>query len=160
MKTIQLKQDSRHFLIKSYRKLPQLKEEILELSNTTSVKPQMSILGKLGQDWVLNNKQTKLAQIELTYYLNGVLEAKSDFAIFCNPEIGTLFITGFLLPQFLLNMNGTLLGEMSSGPYGILRGLGITENKAAKYLKDLNEKGFLLILRVYDHEFKIIKELL
>jgi hypothetical protein len=160
MKTIHLKQEQRRFLIKSYRNLEQLKEVILELSNTTSVKPNMSVLGKLGQYCVVNNKETQLVKTELKHYFKGVLGAKTNFAIFCNPEIGTLFITGSLVSQFLNDMNGTVLGEMPSGPYGILRGLGITENNASKYLKDLNEKCFLLILRGYDQELKIIEELL
>ena len=160
MKTLHYKQDSRHFLIKSYRNLPQLKEAILELSNATSVKPNISVLGKLGSDCIVKNKQTKLAKTELKRIFKGVLGAKTDFAIFCNPEIGTLFITGSLVSQFLNDMNGTVLGEIPSGPYGILRGLGITENNASKYLKDLNKKSFLLILRGYDDELNIIEELL
>ena len=160
METIQLKQDSRHFLIKSYQKLPQLKEAILELRTTTSVKPHMSVLGKLGQDFVVKNKQTKLAKKELKRYFKGVMGAKTDLAIFCNPELGSLFITGSLVSQFLNDMNGTVLGEIPAGPYGIIRGLGINENNSSKYLKDLNQEYFLLIVRGYDHELKIIESLL
>ena len=97
---------------------------------------------------------------DLKEYWKGSLGDSSEFALFCNPEIGTLFIAGSLVSQFIHDMDGKMLGEMTSGPYGILRGLGITKKDSALFLKALNDGSLLLILRAYDYELKRMEALL
>ncbi|WP_291871701.1 hypothetical protein [Maribacter sp.] len=154
------KQKQKLFFIKSYQYLWQLEEVIQEICKNATPQLQLSVLGKLTQDCISNNKESIKDEKKLKNYWKGSLGATSDFGLFCNPEIGTLFIVGDLTHQFLHDMDGKPLGEMSSGSYGILRGLGISENNASMYIKDLNKDCFLLILRSYDFELDIMQELI
>ena len=79
------------------------------------------------QDCVLEDDKTLKTKKELQEFWRSYLGPTSEFGLFCNPDIGTLFIAGSLASQFSHDMYGKTLGEMHCGPYGILRGLGITE---------------------------------
>lgn len=120
----------------------------------------MSLLGKLAQTCALNEDKLLEARKELNHFWKGVTGLRSDLKFFCNPEMGTLFIIGAVATQFLHNMGGKALGEIASGPYGILRGLGIDEGHVCSCLKDLNEKCYLLILRGYEHELMALEALI
>lgn len=111
------------------------------------------------QDCVLEGDDTLTIQKELREFWKSCLGPTSEFGLFCNPDIGMLFIAGSLVSQFLHDMDGKTLGEMHSVPYGILRGLGITEKNASKYLKELNESYFLLLIRGYDYELDTMESL-
>ncbi|MFT6796850.1 MAG: hypothetical protein ACJART_001996 [Maribacter sp.] len=152
--------EQKHFSIKSYQQLGQLEEVIQEIRKHTIVQLELSVLGKTAHGCVSHDKETEKAQKELKHYWEDSLGPTSDFGLFCNPELGTLFIAGSLASQFLNNMDGKALGEIRSGPYGILRGLGIAEKDATNYIKDLNEGYFLLILRGYNYELDIMEEVL
>ncbi|MFT5737432.1 MAG: hypothetical protein ACI9SG_001781 [Maribacter sp.] len=154
------KQEQKHFSIKSFQQLWQLEEAIQELPKHTIAQLELSVLGKTAHGCVSNDKETQKAQKELKHYWKRSLGPTLNFGIFCNPELGTLFIVGSLASQFLNDMDGKALGEMRSGPYGILRGLGIPEKDATSCIKDLNEAYFLLILRGYDYELDSKEELL
>ncbi len=160
MRTRTKEQEQKHFYIKSCQQLWQLEEAIQEIRKHAITQLQLSVLGKPVKDCVSNNKESLKAQKELKHYWKDSLGPTSDFGLFCNPGLGTLFIAGSLASQFLNDMDGKALGEMRSGPYGILRGLGIAEKNATSYIKDLNEAYFLLILRGYDYELDIMEELL
>ena len=71
--------------------------------------------------------------------LEKAVGAKDRFRVFFNREIGTVFIAGPLSELFLYDVDGKKLGELSSRPYGILRGLGIDETDAVAYIRKLNE---------------------
>lgn len=146
----------KHFLIHSYQHLWQLEEAIQEINKKGTTQLQLSVLGKLTNDCISNHKEALKAKAELKRYWKGTLGIASDFGLFCNPEIGTLFIAGTLVSQFLSNLNGKALGEMASGPYGILRGLGISKNSAATFIEALNERHYLLIIRGYGFDLKKI----
>ncbi|TDS16837.1 hypothetical protein DFQ03_1325 [Maribacter caenipelagi] len=161
MKAIRLKQKQQIFSIKSYQKLWQLKTAIHQLNILNANNLQLSVLGKLNQNAVLKSSQNEQANTELNQNLKTIFGVKTDFATFNNPEIGTLFITGTVVPHFLQDMYGSKqLGEFPSGPYGILRGLGFTEKIASSCLQDLYNNYFLLILRSYEQELKFVDELL
>ena len=146
------KQEQKHFSIKSYQYLWQLEDAIKQIHTNALEQLQLSVLGQFGQECIANNKEIIKSRKALKGYWKGFLGANSHFGLFCNPEIGTLFIAGALVPQFLNDMDGKALGEITSGPYGILRGLGIEENKATGYLKTLNNGHFLMLIRGYDYE--------
>lgn len=138
----------------------QLEKAIQAIQEYDITQLQLSVLGKLGDDCIANDKQLKTAKKDLKEYWKGSLGSTSDFGLFCNPEIGTLFIAGYLASQFLHEISGKTLGEMTSGPYGILRGIGIAEKDSFTFLKALNEHAFLLILRGYDDELDRAEALL
>jgi hypothetical protein len=117
-------------------------------------------LDKLEQDCISNDKEIIKAKNELKHYWKGSLGPASDFGLFCNPAIGRLFIIGSLVSLFLHDMDGKVLGEMSSGPYGILRGLGRAEKNTSVFIKNLNENYFLLILRGYNNQLDSMEELI
>jgi hypothetical protein len=73
-----------------------------------------------------------------------------DFGSFNNPEIGVVFIVGALTSIFLNDINGKMLGTMSMGIYGVLRGLGAYKFEAETYLRALNNNEYLLIIRGVD----------
>ncbi len=160
MKTKIIKAERKYFSIKSYQELGQLEEAIQDIRKNTIAQLELSVLGKIANGCVSNDKETQNAQKELKHYWKRSLGPTLDFGLFCNPELGTLFIAGSLASQFLNDMDGKALGELRSGPYGILRGLGISEKDATSYIKDLNEAYFLLILRGYDYELDSMEELL
>lgn len=148
------------FFIKSFKQLWQLEEVIQEIFKNTTEGLQLSVLGKFSEVCISNDSETLKAKDELKQYWKGSLGPTSDFGLFCNPEMGTLFIAGSLVSQFLHDLDGKVLGEMPSGPYGILRGLGITEKDTLRHIKNLNEVGYLLILRGYGTELDVMKALL
>lgn len=160
MKATIKKQEQKHFFIKSYKQLWQLEDAIQKIHKSTIAEVQLSVLGKLTEECISSTYVALKAKEELKRYWKGSLGQTSDFGVFCNPEIGTLFIVGALVSQFLHDMGGKVLGEMLSGPYGILRGMGVSENNASKYIKDLNKGYFLMMLRGYDYELDITEELL
>lgn len=138
----------------------QLEEAIKKIHTIASEHLQLSILGQLGQKRIANDKEIVKSGKAMKRYWKGALGANSNFGLFCNPEIGTLFIIGTLAPQFLSEIHGKVLGEMTSGPYGILRGLGIEGSKATGYLKSLNNGHFLMFIRGYDSELDKVATLL
>lgn len=155
-----IRQEEKHFFIKSYQYLWQLEEGIEKIHKNTSQRLQLSVLGRLNKEYISNNKEIIESKKALKSYWNGSLGENSHFGLFSNPEIGTLFIAGSLTSQFLNDMDGKSLGEMVSGPYGILRGLGVTEYKATGYLKALNNGHFVLLVRGYDNQLDKIESLL
>jgi hypothetical protein len=155
-----IRQEEKHFFIKTYLQIWQLEEAIEKIHINNSEHLQLSVLGQLDMEYISNNKEIIESKKALKAYWNSALGENSHFGLFSNPEIGTLFIAGALVSQFLHDIGGKVLGEMLSGPYGILRGLGMTENDTSVYIKDLNEKCFLLILRGYDYELDMTEELL
>jgi hypothetical protein len=155
-----IKRQKKCFFLKNYHHLWQLEKAIQAIQEYDATQLQLSVLGKLGDDCIANDKQLKTAKKDLKEYWKGSLGSTSDFGLFCNPEIGTLFIAGYLASQFLHEISGKTLGEMTSGPYGILRGIGIAEKDSFTFLKALNEHAFLLILRGYDDELDRAEALL
>ncbi|WP_281541176.1 hypothetical protein [Maribacter aestuarii] len=147
----------KHLLIRSFSQLWPLEEAIQEIRNSASAELQLSVLGKFSQVCISTDSEVLKAKKELKQYWRDSLGPTSDFGLFCNPEIGTLFIVGSLVSQFLHDVDGKLLGEMSSGPYGILRGLGATEKDTSNYIRNLNEAYYLLIIRGYDFELEPIE---
>lgn len=157
MKTeIQIKQHKYSF-IKSYQHLWHLEEAISTIRLHTTDQLQLSVLGKMAKACISTDKRILDSKKELKAYWKGLLGATSDFGLFCNPEIGTLFIAGTLVSQFLNDMDGKALGAMASGPYGILRGLGMAQNETTDLLKNLENDHFLMIVRGYDYELMLLK---
>lgn len=143
--------------IVDFQHLQMLRKAIREILSSKDTF-QLSILGQLGNDGFFLDKMEVGLERELKTYWNGVLETKTDFGIFGNPEFGTLFVTGPVASQFLKDISGEPLGAISAGPYGILRGMGILEEEVNSHLKLLKEGHYLLFIRTYTQHWKLIKK--
>ena len=83
-----------------------------------------------------------------------------EYDYFYNPEIGYIFVIGPLTSIFLNDLEGKILGAISAGPYGILRGLGISSKEATAHIEALKKDGYLLIVRGYDDDLDILDNIL
>lgn len=142
------------FISKIYFNLSQLEKAVFEIGKYTSAF-EISVLGKVGHLKIDLDRELDIKN----YWIAGMKD-ESEFGHFFNPEIGTIFIAGPLAPLFLDDMGGKSLGSMSSGPYGILRGLGINEEQAATQIKKLNQGGYLLIVRGHSLDARILNDAL
>ncbi|MCK0131617.1 hypothetical protein MWU59_08885 [Flavobacteriaceae bacterium F08102] len=146
----------RHVLLKSFSDFDQIEQLITSLK-TYGNTLQLTILGRFddthhgtakNQDWldslVLKWKNCSVLPIEV-----GVVS---------NPEIGTIFIAGSFADMFLQEINGKKIGSMTTGIYGVLRGLGIDQERVNTYMNALSEGDYVLILRGYHHELISIAE--
>ena len=134
-----------HF--KAYQELSKLENALEELKEKNISTFQVSIMGKLTQ--FCNDKDIEFAKDTaiINSYWNGLLGNTVNFGTFYNPESGPVFIVGPLVTIFLHKINGKYLAALSSGTYGIFRGMGSSEAQSAMNLKLLNSGSYLLILR-------------
>lgn len=161
MITLQNKRrEQKYFFVKSYPHLWLLEEAIKILSEHASYQLQISVLGKMGVVCIFTNKEFIRSKKELKLYWKDNLGANSHFGLFCNPEIGTLFIAGSLVSQFLNKLDGKFLGEIPSGLFGILKGLGLEEPSATWHLNALIQGHYVLLIRGYDFQLQKVEELI
>ncbi|MEX1382471.1 hypothetical protein [Lutibacter sp.] len=139
--------------IKAYKEKWQLKNAIEIINENGISKSDLSVLLKISNQKNFDKKE----MISFVEYLIGTNTAIGTFT---NPEIGTILIGGSLTSLFLHKIQEKPLAEMTTGPYGILRGLGAPEKNTALYLKLLNEGYFLLIARGFENEFISVENLL
>ena len=143
-------------LIKSFPEIQHIEKLIKRICKMDIKSIQLSVLGKLeGMDLDINYGNSWLA---LKRYCDNELTLSSNFGIVSNPEIGTIFIAGFLAPLFLQEINKKQIGEIPTAIYGILRGIGIDEDSISDYLKTLNKNNFLLIIRGNKNELIFIED--
>lgn len=153
MNTRFLQKKNTFVFIKAYKEKWQL-ENAIEIINENGIsKSDLSVLLKTSNQ----NNFDKKEMISFVKYLIGTTAAIGTFT---NPEIGTILIGGSLTSLFLHKIQKKSLAEMTTGPYGILRGLGAPEKNTALYLKLLNEGYFLLIVRGFENEFISLESLL
>jgi hypothetical protein len=155
------KQAKKHFFIHSFPYLWQLEEGLRLIQKNPILKHlQLSVLGKVSGRCISEDRKILTSKKDLKAYWSGSLGPGTDLGLFCNPEIGSLFIAGPLATQFSHDLNGKVLGEMASGPYGVLLGLGISKKNAAVFLDALNQEHFLLMARGKSHQLDRLSELL
>lgn len=138
---------------KVYQELSKLENALKYLKEEKPSDYQISILGKVA---CFNNHKALESSKHITNiksYWKNLLGKTVNFGTFYNPESGSVFIVGPLATTFLHKINGKSLATLSSGPYGIFRGIGVSETEAVRYLKMLNEGNYLLILRTSRDEF-------
>ena len=143
---------------KVYSQLVQVEMVIEHITNADIRDTQITFLVKLGQTYNANTQDAEqTSRLVDTYWIN-LLGGNTAFGFFINPEIGTVFVAGPLSELFLLDIDSKKLGELTEGPYGILRGLGIEEAVAAKYIKQLNEGLCLLLIRTTTTNFDDLED--
>ncbi|MGB5499560.1 MAG: hypothetical protein WBM77_11585 [Maribacter sp.] len=123
--------------------------EAAEIIANASADYEITIIGKTN---ILNSAQNKgqiNTGIAIKDHLSKITKAAMECDYFYNPEIGYIFITGPLTSIFLNDLEGKTLGAISAGPYGILRGLGISPKETTAHISALKKGGYLLIVRGY-----------
>lgn len=145
---------------KAYKNLSQLENALNLLKEENTFRFQVSILGKVTQFFSDKDIETTSDTGVIKTYWKDLLGKTVHFGSFYNTESGFLFVAGALTPAFLYEINGKSLVTLSSGPYGILRGLGMSGAKATNYLKLLNNGNYLLIFRDYKTKIQELDELL
>jgi hypothetical protein len=145
---------------KEYANLSLLENSLKHLNKTDLTKFEISILGKVAQFYLDRDLKVSKDTDTLKIYWEKVLDNTIDFGILHNPELENIFIVGALASTFLYEVDGKALGMLSSGPYGILRGIGASEAQATSLIKTLNNGNFLLIFRGTETDLENYKRLL
>jgi len=141
------KRKEKRFFSKVFDRLSQVEKVIKSMQEDTVPDTHLTLLVKLDQSHSTNTQEAAERNEQLKAYWKRLLGSDTEFGFFHNREIGTVFIAGPLSALFLHDVDGKKLAELSEGPYGILRGLGIDEPKATNYVKKLGEGHYLLIVK-------------
>ena len=137
----------KRFFSKTFDQLSQVEKAITFVLAENPLDSRLTLLVNLDQIRHSELWEAEEMNERLKTYWKKLLGPKTDFGFFYNREIGTVFIAGPLSELFLYDVDGKKLGELSAGPYGILRGLGIDETDAVAYIRKLNEGCYLLLIR-------------
>ncbi|WP_452229141.1 MULTISPECIES: hypothetical protein [unclassified Lacinutrix] len=148
MKTKETNQ--KRVFLKSYPNFQQIEKTIKALKLSQNKDVQVSIIGKFNPDYLEDRKKQIALENEMEKKCKALFAYPIDFGILSNPEIGTIFITGFLVSMFLQEIERKEIGAMLTGPYGILRGVGIDQESATMSLKALQLGNYLIILRGFE----------
>ncbi|QCE40468.1 hypothetical protein [Psychroserpens sp. NJDZ02] len=146
--------NQKRVFLKSYSKFQQIEKAIEALKVSDNNNLQISIIGKFNEDHWDDTKTLIALEEDMETKCKALFEYPIDFGILSNPDIGTLFITGFLVSMFLQEIELKEIGAMLTGPYGILRGLGIDKESAYLSLKALQKGDYLMIIRGFENELK------
>src|SRR5680860_567388 len=146
--------EQKSILLKAYAEQCQLERAIAVILENRPADTQLSLLGKLDDPLSEDRRSSLYRKENVKNYWLRLLGDTEDFGFFSNPEIGTIFIVGPLVSTFLHDVEGTKLAELSAGPYGILRGLGVASDPARAHIKSLIDGGFILIMRGYAVDLK------
>jgi hypothetical protein len=135
------------FLIKTYSSLLQIEKMIWNIVQNNDLHPQLSILSSFAPDY--SNEKNGFDKVikEVRLKLTNMLGKPIQFGYFMNPEIGMLFIAGHLTETFLCKIDKKELGSLPIGLFGIFRGMGIDLKHIDRYLKEIQDGKFLLIIR-------------
>ncbi|EPR66340.1 hypothetical protein [Cyclobacterium qasimii] len=139
--------EHKQVLIKSFAQITELENALKAIHEIDSDKMALSIIGNLGDTNANNPKQLAEEKKQLHTFFKEFLGNETNFDTFYNPEIGYLFIVGFLVLTFLNPVGGRTIGALSGGPYGILRGLGISETEAILNVQKLHDGNYLFLAR-------------
>ncbi len=144
--------------LKSYDNLIDIKNAIKTIQESPN-EFQISVLKKISDE--SNHKNSILdKKIIQPKFWTAILENKFEHGIFDSPEMGKIFIIGSLTSLFLHKVDDRVLGEMTTGIYGILRGVGFCKNTVEIFMQNLNLLNFLLIIRGENDQLKDVQELL
>lgn len=139
--------DQKLVLLKSYARITELEIALKAIQEIDSDKITLSIIGNLGDTNANNPMELAQEKRQLHTFFKELLGKDTNFDTFYNPEIGYLFVVGFLVFTFLNPVGGRTIGALSGGPYGILRGLGVSEAKSTLNVQKLHNGSFLFLAR-------------
>ncbi len=141
-----------------YQDLSQLGNALKHLEEQRYSQVQVTILGKSEQFYFDKNMPISKDTDTIKTYWKDLLGNTINFGTFYNSQTGAIFIVGSLVSTFLHKINGKYLVTLSSGPYGILRGIGASETQTTHYLKLLNSGDYLLILRGFEDKLQEFRD--
>lgn len=121
---------------------------------------QISILGKVSQYYMdtVNCFSENIGPVKA--YWKSIYGKGLKFGSFFNPELGNIFIVASLVSTFLHKVDGKSLATLSSGSYGIFRGMGVDEYETTECLKTLRNGKYLLIIRGFEENLWQIEHVL
>jgi hypothetical protein len=148
------------FVIVTYKKISQIEVVLINIAQKNNIPVQLSILGPLTSDKISAKKELEKIIAEKEQQLSNLLGKEYQFGYFNNPEIGSLFIAGHLTPTFLTKVDERELASLPAGLSGIFRGLGISTEDIHRYVTELKNDSYCLIIRGESSVLKIIRPLL
>lgn len=145
---------------KAFQNLSELETALRLLHVEGFFNEQISVLGTTTQFYqdkgVEGLKNTDFIKRYWTKKIGKTL----NFGSFSIPQIEKVFVVGPLASIFLHKINGKPLATLSSGPYGVFRGIGASETQANISLKLLSSGSYILILRGFKNKLKDLDALL
>ncbi len=148
------------FVISTYKRISQIEVVLINIAQKKNIPVQLSILGSLTSDKISAKKEQEKIIADKKQQLSSLLGEEYQFGYFNNPEIGSLFIAGHLTPTFLTKVDERELASLPAGLSGIFRGLGISKEDIHRYVTELKNDSYCLIIRGESSVLKIIKPLL
>lgn len=133
--------------LKCYGQKAQLEKAIRAILRGNLNKTRISILGKFLDDRGSESNDRSDGSALLSNFFKELLGEEMNWGTFYSPEIGSVFVTGFLVSIFQSRVGDKMLGELSVGPYGILRGLGVSEVETTLNVNKLKKGDYLLLIR-------------
>ena len=112
--------------------------------------PQLSfasILANLGSISPNDSKGLTRKEESVEVKFQKLLGEAVKSGTFYNHEIGLVGVGGFLESILLSPVGQKVIGSLSGGPYGVLRGMEVSDTKALFNLKELSAGSYLLIIR-------------
>lgn len=137
---------------KAYQHLSQLEKALRYIKKEGLLGLQISVLGSTTQFYLDKDIEFSKDLNAIKIYWKALLGDTFNFGSFYNPSIETVFIVGPLVSAFLNKINDKSLATLSSGPYGIFRGIGASEAQANRFLKLLGSGSYVLIIRGFEDE--------
>jgi hypothetical protein len=148
------------FVISTYKKRSQIEVVLKNIAQKNNIQLQLSILGSLTSDKTNAKKEQEKIIADKKQQLSNLLGKEFEFGYFNNPEIGSLFIAGHLTPTFLTKVDERELASLPAGLSGIFRGLGISTEDIQRYVTELKNDSYCLIIRGESSILEIVKPLL
>lgn len=122
-------------------------EEFVERMSVEAPDSQLTLLFKLGNSYQ-EETDSEVLKPKLKIYLKKLLGPMTDFGLFYNQDIGSIFIAGPYTSIFIQEVDGKKLGAMSEGVYGILKGFGLNDWETSHAIENLMEGQFLLLGKI------------
>lgn len=154
------KVEQKHVFLKIYSQISNLEKAINKIKKSGFTKIMISVLGKLIQGFSADSMALGNNSKDAQSFFKELLGTDVDLDSFYNQETGHVLVTGFLVPMFVEPVGKKKLGELSGGPYGILKGLGFSKIKVMTYIKELSEGLYLLVVRGNRFEIESLEECL
>lgn len=139
--------EQKQIFLKPYEQVSDLEKALKTVRQIEFDKMAVSVIGNVGEDHINKSKELTTIENQLRRFFSELLAPNTAFDTFYNPELGRLFVAGFLVETFQNSVGKRGIGELYGGPYGILRGLGITETDTIASINKLKGKTYLLVAR-------------
>ncbi len=133
--------------LKVFKQFSQLEKAIQFAKNQGIFLTNLTIVKRLSLMYLLDSKAGVLELEKLKFQCERIVRVPIKSGIIISQEFGTIFIAGKLTPMFLYEVKGKPIGEMSTGIYGVLRGLGVTQANLDLQLDAFKRDSFMLIVR-------------